>query len=151
MKGASKEYFLSLPDILRQLHPKAKPLWGLMSPQHMVEHLVGTWRISNGRSRVTNIVQMEALEQRRAFLFSDKVYEKNISNPVLGNGLQPLRKKSLADAIDQLENEMTAFFSYHESNPGQIENHPVFGALDFEGWLIFQAKHMGHHLAQFGL
>jgi len=29
--------------------------------------------------------------------------------------------------------------------------HPVFGSLDTNGWLIFQTKHMTHHLTQFGL
>jgi oxepin-CoA hydrolase / 3-oxo-5,6-dehydrosuberyl-CoA semialdehyde dehydrogenase len=151
MQLGRKEYFLSIPEKLRQLSPEAKPLWGLMSPQHMVEHVIGTWRISNGRARVTKIFHPELLEKRRNFLFSEDEYERNIPNPVFGNGLQDHRKESLSASIDQLESEIQAFFQYHEENPMVMENHPVFGALDTEGWILFQKKHMSHHLAQFGI
>ena len=60
-----------------------------------------------------------------------------------------LRKPNLQAAIDHLEDEMTAFFEYHESNQEAMEAHPVFGILDYNGWIVFQSKHMGHHLAQF--
>jgi hypothetical protein len=117
----------------------------------MVEHLVGSWRISNGNARVKPMLSEEEIEQRRSFLFSDRPYERNIPNPVFKDGAPPLRKTDLAAAIDQLEQEMNDFFDYHAEHPGAIEVHPVFGALDQEGWLTFQRKHMTHHLLQFGL
>ena len=146
-----KEKFLSTPELLRSVASDKSPAWGIMTPQHMVEHIVGAWRISNGRARVKVMMEGEELEKRRKFLFSDKPYEKNITNPLFGNGLAPLRKPSLSAAIDQLEDEMTAFFQYHEKNPGSLENHPVFGQLDYDGWIRFQSKHMQHHLSQFDL
>jgi len=94
----------------------------------------------------------EEVDRRRVFLFSDKEYEKNIANPIFKDGTTPpLRKASLSDAIDQLEDEMLAFFDFHTENPGQIEVHPVFGPLDVDQWLLFQTKHMRHHLRQFGI
>ncbi|GAB4221671.1 MAG: hypothetical protein Kow0075_17270 [Salibacteraceae bacterium] len=150
-KVGDKAFFMEMVQRLRTLRPDASPRWGSMTPQHMVEHIVGSWRISNGRARVPVMLSGEELEKRRAFLFSDKPYEKNIVNPVTGKDLPPLRKPGLKEAIDQLEDEIIAFFAYHESNPGAIENHPVFGELDKNGWLIFQTKHMQHHLSQFGL
>lgn len=151
MKAPSSEHFLAIPDQLRTLDPEAKAAWGIMTPQHMVEHLVSTWMISNGRFRVKEALSPEEIAKRREFLFSDTPYAKSITNPVQGDGLQKLRKSSLAEAIDQLEREMKTFFEYHNQHPDAIETHPVFGPLDREGWLIFQAKHMGHHMAQFGL
>jgi hypothetical protein len=145
----SKADFLELPDRLRELAADKIPVWGIMSPQHMVEHIVGTWRISNGRSRVAPAADGDELDTRRAFIFSDVSYQKNITNPVFGDGLRKLRKANLQDAIAQLEDEMIAFFDYHESHPEAIEAHPVFGNLDYSGWIVFQSKHMGHHLAQF--
>lgn len=151
MTPASKSYFLDIPDRLRSLSADAIPAWGMMTPQHMVEHLVGTWRISNGRARIGSPLSEDEIQRRRKFLFSDQPYERNITNPIQGVGLQKLRKPSLSDAVDQLEDEMKEFFKYHEANPNSIEVHPVFGELDYDGWLIFQKKHMDHHLAQFGL
>jgi len=122
-----------------------------MSPQHAVEHMVGSWRISNGRARVKTVLPAEEIALRRAFLFSEKPYARNIENPVTGNGLAPLRKPNFSASVDQLQDEINAFFEYQETNPGVLEIHPVFGELDMNGWLIFQTKHMGHHLAQFGI
>ena len=41
-----------LIDKLKQLEDNQKPLWGIMTPQHMVEHIIGSWLISNGRFQV---------------------------------------------------------------------------------------------------
>lgn len=150
-QAKDKALFLDAIQKLRTCTPEQKPLWGSMSPQHMVEHVVGSWRISNGRARVPVMLSGEELEKRRLFLFSDKEYKQNIANPIFAKGEPPLRKPSLDAAIDQLEDEMNAFFEYHEAHPDAIETHPVFGDLDFDGWMLFQAKHMGHHMRQFGL
>jgi hypothetical protein len=34
---------------LKDLTPEASPLWGILTPQHMVEHLVLAMRFSNGK------------------------------------------------------------------------------------------------------
>lgn len=151
MEAASGSYFLERLDRMRGLDPEQAPLWGSMSPQHMVEHIVGSWRISNGRARVRTVLPADEIERRREFLYSDRPYERNIQNPVFQGKAPSLRKASLSDAIDQLEDEMKAFFEYHEANPDAVETHPVFGDLDYDGWMTFQTKHMGHHLAQFGI
>jgi hypothetical protein len=149
--SAKKEFLLTTPALFRTLDPNQRPVWGLMSPQHLVEHIVSAWRISNGRARVKCLFEGEALEKRRAFLFSDTEYPRNLTNPVVGDGLPPLRKPDLEAAIVQLEDEMKAFFEYHQANQEAMEIHPAFGALDFNGWIQFQYKHMRHHLMQFEL
>jgi len=52
--------FLTLEKIntvLNHLKVDAKPLWGKMSPQHMVEHLILTFRICNGTKEVEIITE----------------------------------------------------------------------------------------------
>ncbi len=141
----------TVPESLEKLNEDTERVWGTMSPQAMVEHLVGTWMISNGRAKVDLAVPEDSLPKRRAFLFSDKEYARGIPNPVFGGKEQPLRKPDLSAAKEALLKEIDRFFEHHEENPGLIYTHPVFGDLDFEGWLTFQKKHMGHHLRQFGL
>ena len=138
-------------DKLRTLTSEQKPEWGQMTPQHMVEHIVGSWRISNGRAKVPPALSEKEIAERRVFLFSEVPYPKNHPNPLFAQGLQALRKSDLEAAIEQLEDEIDAFFSYHAEHPEAIEMHPVFGPLDFDGWMCFQSKHMSHHFAQFGL
>ena len=101
----SEQVFLSIPARLRALDGDEQPIWGLMSPQHMVEHLVGSCMISNGKAQVKCIFEGDELAERRKFLFSDVPYQRNITNPVQGDGLAKLRKADLASAIDQLESE----------------------------------------------
>lgn len=152
MTVQDKAFFVRSTELLRTLDEEQEPNWGSMSPQHMVEHLVGSWRISNGRAQVPQMLSDEDVEVRRAFLFSDKPYAKNIPNPTSQTqGNAPLRKESLNAAIDQLQDEINAFFEYHENNQDAQEMHPVFGLLDFSGWMTFQTKHMTHHMMQFGL
>jgi len=133
---------------LKQLTPNQKPLWGIMTPQHMVEHLVGSWRISNGR---VQLPEKPVDESKKAFLYNNMPYPKNIQNAALGNGLAPLRKTDLQAAILQLNDEINAFFNYHDENPTAIFFHPAYGNLNKNEWLLFQKKHCTHHLTQFNL
>ncbi len=146
------EFFSStIPVALEKLNEDAVPEWGSMTPQHMIEHIVGSWMISNGKARSPIFTPDEKLPKYREFLFSDIPYKRNTMNPIFRNGLPPLRKPNLEAAKETLLNEMAIFFEYHNNNPGSSFNHPVFGELDYDGWLTFQKKHMGHHFTQFGL
>ncbi len=143
--------FKSAGTRLRGLEADHKPLWGKMSLQHMVEHLVGSWRISNGRARVKVLLDEQEVQRRRAFLDSDEPYPRNVQNPVFAGGLPPLRKPSVEAAIVQLEDEINAFFEHFSVHPDAIEVHPIFGPMDHDHWLRFQSRHMTHHFTQFGL
>lgn len=137
--------------MLSRLSDDTAPKWGILTPQHMVEHLVSSWRISNGKAQAPCITPEERLSALRQFLFSDKPFQKNIKNPILPEGLTPLRKKNLEEANQQLVNEIRDFFAYFEEHPNSKPIHPIFGELDKEGWLLFQEKHIKHHFEQFGL
>lgn len=137
--------------LLTTLNPNQQPLWGIMTPQHIVEHVVGSWIISNGRFAVEQKTTEEQKEKRLKFLFSPLPFEKGISNPVTGNKLNPLKKESLEKAIEAYTEAINTFYEFHEKNPNAKPVHPAFGPLDKKGWLQFQSKHMGHHFTQFGL
>lgn len=136
---------------LTELKADQKPEWGTMSAQEMVEHLVGTWRISNGNAEVNQYTSEEDAAERLEFLRNDVPFAKNIKNPIFKNGLPPLRKSDLSAAIDQLKEEMEEFDRYFEAYPDAKPTHPIFGPLDRIDWLRFQEKHMLHHLRQFNL
>jgi len=139
-------------EILKKLNKDTKPLWGTMTPQHMIEHITGSWLISNGRFQAKELsIPEEDLEKKRKFLFSDVPYKKNITNPVQGEGLQPLRKPNLEESKSSLIQNINLFFNYHDTHQEAFFLHPVFGDLDRNGWVLFQTKHIKHHLEQFGL
>lgn len=151
MSATDKAYFKALAQKARSLTSESKPLWGGMSAQHMIEHVVGSWRISNGRSKAPLLLSEDESARRKATLATDDPYPKNLMNPIFFNGLPPLRKPSLASAIDQLEDEMEAFFAHHDAHPNTIEMHPIYGPMVYAEWMHFQRKHMRHHWTQFGL
>jgi len=142
----------TVPNALSKLKTDTQPNWGLLNPQAMVEHLVGSWRISNGKSQARQITPDEQVSCYLKFLYSEEPFEPNVKNPIMPKGEPPpLRKPDLESAKAQLKQEIEDFFVYHKNNPGVQPVHPVFGPLDQEGWLIFQHKHMNHHFRQFGL
>ena len=142
----------TVPELLGQLAPDDKPLWGLLNPQAMVEHLVSSWRISNGKAKTDQVITDEQLPKYREFLFSNKPFGHNIKNPVMPENEAPaLRKPDLNAAVEQFKQEVADFFYYHEQHPDARPIHPFFGPLDKGGWLMFQQKHTHHHLRQFGL
>lgn len=147
-----KSFFLEeLKILLKNIQPETKPQWGIMTPQHMIEHLVGAWRISNGNARVKLSVKPNDVPKRKAFLMSDMLFPKGVQKPVTKGGLGKLRKANLTEAKNQLFLEVDAFFIYHEANADALEIHPAFGPLTKDEWIRFQSKHMYHHLSQFGL
>lgn len=148
-----KEAFLKreFPKLLIELKEDTKPEWGQMSPQHMVEHLVSSWRIGNGKAKAKCHIPEQKLQVFRDFLFSEEPFEKNIQNPILPKEPAPLRKKNLQEAKEQLLKEVEDFFKFFEENKEAEPTHPVFGELSRSGWVQFQYKHVFHHLKQFDL
>ncbi len=141
-----------VPQYLQKLKPDTSPQWGCLTPQAMVEHVVGSWRISNGKASVSCQTPPDQLKQYRQFLFSEASFEKNTKNPIMPEDRPPsLRKPNLQAAKKQLLKEIDDFFDYFDQHPGAEPVHPIFGALDKRGWLVFQYKHMWHHFKQFQL
>tara|TARA_B110000046_G_C12827132_1_gene327905 strand:- start:200 stop:505 length:306 start_codon:yes stop_codon:yes gene_type:complete len=88
-------------ELLKTLNKDQEPQWDSLTPQHMVKHLVGPWRISNGRARVPQMLFDGDVQIRRESIFSDKPYARNISNPTAKTrGNAPLREESLSAVID---------------------------------------------------
>ncbi len=149
----SEDFFKKeLIDKLNTLTPNTKPNWGIMSAQHFVEHIIGAWLISNGRFAIDRKNSKEEMKERREFLFSNKEFPKGFDRPDAPKGKLPqLRKANLQEAIESLKVEIERFFNYHQSHPNVKPVHPIFGELSKDEWLLFQSKHIKHHLKQFNL
>ncbi|MDX5346619.1 MAG: DUF1569 domain-containing protein [Hymenobacteraceae bacterium] len=143
-----------VPELLEHLNENTTPAWGSMNAQQMVEHLISSIRISNGKTDVAKVPLLtpeEQLPAYREFLFSDRPFNRNTPNPLFDKGIPPLRAKDLDTAKARLVEELNDFFTHFEENPEKTIRHPFFGDLDFAGWQAFQRKHIAHHFSQFGL
>jgi len=137
-----------LEALLRSLSPDAKPLWGQMMPQQMVEHLIDQIQYTNGKK--TGFCERsadEAAKSKIKGIYTDSRIPKNV---VLGPLPDHYEYANLQTAIDQLMAELNVFDQYFKA-PGTTAMHGDFGPLDYKEWQIWHNKHFTHHLIQFGL
>lgn len=137
----------------QKLTPEMPALFGLMSAQHMVEHVALTFSISNGRMEVdqTTPERLANITKRR-LLQTEMEFPKGFKAPILPeNETIPLVNENLESALLALESEIDAFERWFVEYPGSQPVHPVMGPLGFEEWQVFHSKHLRHHLEQFGV
>ncbi len=142
-----------LRAVFDNLKPFTQPKWGMMTAQHLAEHLADVAQISNGKRKVELFTPIEKLEAyRQKALFSDRPWPQNTLSPLLPAGqLSALRCKDLQTALEEMYQEYNDFQAFFANNPQAQPINAVFGALDYAQWCIFHAKHINHHLEQFGL
>jgi hypothetical protein len=142
----------ALPELLDQLSATAEPKWGLMSAQHMIEHLSGVIMISNGRFEAPAMYEEERLSKNYNFIIKDRNrLKRNTKAPILPENPLPLRFASLSEAKEKLLKSLDLFFEFYAQNPELKQMHPAFGPLNFEDWSYFHCIHIQYHLDQFGL
>ena len=136
---------------LQTLNVDQLPEWGIMTPQHMVEHLIVSTKMSNGGFVIPCRTPKEHLPKYRAFfLDADAEMDRGIKAGGM-EGLLDLRYPSLEAAIEKLESEIDKFHQFFENNPDAKIVNPVLDEIDYSDWKTFHKKHFTHHFKQFGL
>lgn len=137
--------------LLNELSATAVGKWGKMNGQQMVEHVSGFFKISTGKLKFPLVTPLDQLPKYREFLYSDKAFRENTKAPVLPEDPLPIRFTSIKESISDLENEIKSFKEKFTENKSLVIEHPVFGKLNYEEWVLLHYKHITHHLRQFGL
>jgi oxepin-CoA hydrolase / 3-oxo-5,6-dehydrosuberyl-CoA semialdehyde dehydrogenase len=140
-----------LPNALLALREDARPAWGTMTAQHMVEHLAWVFEVSIGQANVECSVPEARRERWKAFLFDATPMPQEFRNPALTAGLPSLRHAGLAEARAALSRVVDRFLEQSRARPDASYTHPTFGPLVAEEWSRSHFKHVYHHLRQFGL
>lgn len=139
-------------NLMLTLKAETKPLWGMMTAHHMIEHLCYIIENSVGRRKIETITPEEKLPKFKQFLMSPYGFTQNFKFPLLPeNDLVPLRTKDIAEAIElyvELVGEMIELINQPDFT---TTPHPMYGPLNKEETLMFHYKHLQHHLSQFGL
>jgi hydroxymethylglutaryl-CoA reductase len=142
----------SLEEILpliNRLDDQAKPSWGELTPQEMVEHLTDTLKIASGDLKQKLLIPAEKIESMQRFLETDKEMVRNIEVPFAPKE-RVLINESISDAIDKFVEQWIAFEEHFE-NEDTTELHPFYGDLNFDQWKKLNSKHLTHHFKQFHL
>lgn len=158
MVEKKQEVFVEMTDnkiqeCLNNLKEDAKPKWGIMTPQHMIEHLEYTYRIASGEIQDFEIATPEKyLEKTHHSLYNYQPFPKNSNFPLLEKDtLDNLRHADLATAIEKLNEAREDYKIYFKENPEAKLNNFVFGELNKYEWYLMERKHLNHHFKQFGL
>ncbi len=142
------EHFLQKLD---EIQENARPEWGIMTPHHMIEHLSMLFVISNGKFQAPSFLPEEKQARRKHGFFERQLpFPKNFS-PLGEPKLEKLRFENINAAKQKLKAALERYQQYHQENPEVRCNHPVMGPLNHQEWNEFHARHIQHHLEQFGI
>lgn len=136
---------------LKKLKGNEVGVWGVLSPQGMIEHMTDSIGIAHGRIKQELQTPETVLEKVRSFALSDKEFKPNTKNALMSDTPDPLRNSTIMEAIEELENEIKTFLAFYQANPDKKVLNPFFGEFNYEQWLHLLNKHAVHHLKQFNL
>jgi len=141
-----------LEEKLNALTEDTKPKWGLMTPQHMVEHFEYFWQIAAGKVEIEITTPADRLEKFEDSLWNYREMPAKFDHPALRKGeVEDLRFKNLAEAKVACLKAYDEFNEFFKENPGIKTPNTVFGNLDKFHWDLLNNKHCHHHFGQFGL
>ena len=141
-----------VPELLKKLRSDTEPNFGLMTAQHMVEHLID---IADNSTKRHGEPEGEPTETHLWF----KDFIANGAVPIQHRpeenktraDLPPLRYPSMEAAMEEVPRAIQRFYDFYQKHPGFISYSPIFGELSFEEMEVFHLSHYRYHLWQFGL
>lgn len=143
----------NIAEYLKKLTPDHKPGWGIMTPQHLVEHLEAQYRFaSNQMGEFEIATPAEHLDKFREIIFNHKPMPRAHQHPLMKKGeTEPLNHPDLETAKAKLLEAMDAYEVFFRENPEARTKNVVFGMMDKFEWDLLATKHFNHHFEQFGI
>ncbi len=137
--------------LIKNLPDDTTGKWGKMSAQQMIEHVSGFFKVSTNQLHFPLVTAVEHLPKYKEFLLSEKEFKENTKAPVLPDEPLPVSFSTMNEAVADLEKQIQLFADKFKSGETVSSQHPVFGELNFEEWVLLHYKHQLHHAKQFGL
>jgi hydroxymethylglutaryl-CoA reductase len=144
--------FGDFPDFILDLKAHAPAKWGKMNMHQMIEHLAHVISLSNGRFIAKPSAEPERLAYRKMRFFEKDIpLQKNVRVESIPEDPIPPMFVDIEQSKDFLMVQLQRFHDYHEEHPDMTPMHSVFGELTYDEWIQFHARHVRHHLQQFGV
>lgn len=149
----SKRDFLTneFTSLLEKLSPDTKGNFGLMTPQHMVEHLIGS--IESAIGKYEGERENPPTEQQlgmQGFIKGGCVLSHRPSDKTTAD-LPALKHASLEEAIALVPDAVQRYYAFQDNNPDYKPYAYYMGEVSFEDVELFHYMHIKYHLWQFGL
>ena len=137
---------------VRGLAPDAVPRWGSMSGRDLLPHLLAALRYSLGLVPFDVPPQVRPWRQallRWLFLDVGVRMPRNVRFRDVGGEVVPLAKVS--GGIDDLRAALLLVARARDPGAPAPPPHPYLGTLTLTQWKQLHARHIDHHLRQFGM
>jgi len=150
-ENAQKTFLTTeMPERLSKLTEATPAKFGLMTPQHMVEHLILMTKVSVRRYGDVENPPTEGQQKFKKFIQNGAKFEHRPSNKT-SDDLPKLKYSSLQEAIDNYPAGIEGFYNHYDAQPGFLSYNGTMGELGFEDLEFLHRQHFEYHLGQFGL
>ena len=134
------------------LTENTRPAWGIMTPQHLVEHFEFFFRMTTGEVQTEIITSEKNIEKYQDSLWTFEDMAKNYQHPLFKKDkTEKLRFDNLDDAKNALFLAYDNYIQFFKENPNAKTANTIFGMLDKYHWHLLNRRHMNHHFRQFGV
>lgn len=135
---------------LAKLKEDTPKKFGLMTPQHMVEHLILMTKLSVRQYGAIASPPTEGQAKFKKFIEKGAHFEHRPSDKTIDD-LPKLKYASLKEAIDNYPQGINGFYDHFEANPDFLSYNQIQGALGFADLEFLHSRHFEYHLSQFDL
>ncbi|MFC4633903.1 phenylacetic acid degradation bifunctional protein PaaZ [Dokdonia ponticola] len=142
-----------IKECLSKLTEESTAQWGIMTSQHMVEHLEYSYRVAGNQIQDFEISTPEKyIDKVGATLWDYEKMPQNYEMPLMKKGaVEELHHPDLETAKKKFWEAKEVYETYYKKNPKGTAKSPVFGYLTKYEWYLQERKHLNHHFEQFGL
>ncbi|OJJ18644.1 hypothetical protein BKI52_23840 [marine bacterium AO1-C] len=137
-----------IPEMLTHLKADTEPKWGMMTAQHMLEHLAKVTKSSIKSYGAPPAEPTEGQLKFKAFVNDGIPFRKNDTKK---GKLEDLFYSTIDEAKTAVVEAVNRFYNAFEQTPDLQPYNPIMGALSFKELQTFHDKHFRHHFEQFGL
>lgn len=134
---------------INRLTPTTRPQWGKMNVAQMLAHCNVTYELiyENKHPRPGRLMRFLIQLFAKKIVVGDKPYKKNLATAAVfrveTEKTFDLEKERLIGYLTRTQQLGAAYFDGKESHS--------FGKLSIKEWNTLMAKHLNHHLTQFGV
>ncbi len=150
--STDKREFLTMqvPELLTKLASTSEAKFGIMTPQHMVEHLTWVTKSSLARNGEPEAEPNDSQQFFRKFISKGAVFKHRESDKTKED-LPTLKYGSLQEAIEKVPDAVDRLYQTFEQQPDYKSYNPMMGEFDFNDHELFHYEHYKYHFYQFGL
>jgi oxepin-CoA hydrolase/3-oxo-5,6-dehydrosuberyl-CoA semialdehyde dehydrogenase len=150
--STDKREFLTMqvPELLTKLTASSQPKFGIMTPQHMVEHLTWVTKSSLARNGQPEAEPTDSQKYFRKFISKGAIFKHRESDKAKED-LPKLKYESLQEAIEKIPDAVDRLYQTFEQKPDYKSYNPMMGEFDFDDHELFHYEHYKYHFYQFGL